>query len=98
MPCETLSSSLAAWGGPALAAGEAATHPAEATRRLSQGRAAERTKVRPSAHMSGSREDEHVITMRRPSPGIRRLVTHLESITQLLTIMTRREPSGSVSP
>jgi hypothetical protein len=48
--------------------------------------------------MSGSREDEHVITMRRPSPGIRRLVTHLESITQLLTIMTRREPSGRVLP
>ncbi len=34
--------------------------------------------------------------MRRPSPGIRWLVTHLESITQLLTIMRRREPSGRV--
>jgi len=36
--------------------------------------------------------------MRRPSPGIRRLVTHLESITQLLTIMSRRELSGRVWP
>ena len=86
-------------GGPALTAGEAATPPAEATRRLSQGTARRADDGdAPAAHMPGSREAEHVITMRRPSPGIRRLVTHLESITQLLTIMTRREPSGCVSP
>ena len=32
--------------------------------------------------MSGSRDNEHVITMRRPSAGIRWRVTHRESMTQ----------------
>src|SRR2546430_6491653 len=48
--------------------------------------------------MSGSREHEHVITMRRPSPGIHWLVTHLESMTQLLVMRMRGEPSGRVPP
>ena len=34
------------------------------------------------------------ITMRRPSPGIHWLVTHLESMTQLLVTRTHGEPSG----
>ena len=36
--------------------------------------------------------------MRRPSPGIHWLVTHLESMTQLLVMMMRGEPSGRVPP
>ena len=36
--------------------------------------------------------------MRRPSAGIRWLVTHLESITQLLAMMMRCGPPGRVSP
>jgi len=39
--------------------------------------------------MSGSREHEHAITKRRPSPGIHWLVTHLESMTQLLVMRMR---------
>jgi hypothetical protein len=42
--------------------------------------------------MSGSREHEHVIAMRRPSPGIHWLVTHLESMTQLLAITMHGKP------
>jgi hypothetical protein len=48
--------------------------------------------------MSGSRDIEHVITMRRASAGIRWLVTHLESMTQLLAIMMPSGSSGRVSP
>ena len=48
--------------------------------------------------MSGSREHEHVITMRRSSPGIHWLVTHLESMTQLLVMRMHGEPSGRVPP
>jgi hypothetical protein len=46
-----------------------------------------------AAHMSGSRENEHVIAMRRPSPGIRWLVTRLESMTQLLAMLMRGAPA-----
>jgi hypothetical protein len=52
----------------------------------------------PTAHMSSWREHEHVITMRRPSPGIHWRVTHLESMTQLLVMRMRGEPSGRVPP
>ena len=52
----------------------------------------------PSTHMSCWREHEHVITMRRPSPGIHWRVTHLDSMTQLLVMRMRREPSGRVPP
>src|SRR5580693_10704634 len=50
------------------------------------------------AHMSGSRENEHVITMRRPRAGIRLPVIHLESMTQLLPMVMRGRASGRVSP
>jgi hypothetical protein len=49
-----------------------------------------------AGHISGSRENEHVITMRRPSAGIHRVVTHLESITQLLAMMMRGGSPGRV--
>jgi len=48
--------------------------------------------------MSGSREDEHVITMRRASAGIHWLVTHLESITRLLVITMRGTSPACGSP
>jgi hypothetical protein len=48
--------------------------------------------------MSGSREHEHVITMRRLSPGIHWLVTHPESMTQLLVMRMRGEQSSRVPP
>ena len=47
--------------------------------------------------MSGWRENEHVITTRRPSAGICWLVVHLESMTQLLATRMRGEPPGRVS-
>jgi len=48
--------------------------------------------------MSGSRENEHVMTMRRARAGIRLLVIHLASMTQLLPIVMRGGASGRVSP
>jgi hypothetical protein len=60
-------------------------------------RPARRGPIMTAAHMSGAREDEHVITMRRPRAGIHWLVTHLESITQLLVI-TMRGPSPACGP
>src|SRR5690348_17249388 len=45
----------------------------------------------------GSRRNEQVIGMRRLRPGIHCRVTHLESITQLLTIQKRGEPPSGVS-
>jgi len=49
-----------------------------------------------AAHMSGSRENEHVMTMRRASAGTHWLVTHLESITQLAMMMMHRGSLGRV--
>jgi hypothetical protein len=43
--------------------------------------------------MSGSRENEHIITTRRPSPGIRWLVTRLEPMTQPLAMLMRVAPT-----
>src|SRR5580704_19643051 len=89
--------------------GDAAAHPTEAPGRRRQATA--RTGGRrmtpngshvlfegTAAHTSGSREHEHVITMRRPSPGIHWRVIHLESMTQLLVMRMRGEPSGCVPP
>lgn len=42
-------------------------------------------------------KNEHVITMRRPSAGTHWLVTHRESITHLLAMMTRGGSPGSES-
>src|SRR5260370_39749513 len=49
-------------------------------------------------HMSGSRESEHVITIRRPSVGIRWLVTHRESSTQVLAMLMRAVSADGASP
>jgi hypothetical protein len=48
--------------------------------------------------MSGSRENEPVMTMRRPRAGIRLLVIQLGSMTQLLPTVMRDGASGRVSP